>query len=407
MHNQSIWNAVRSEFHLYEYSGTPLHHAKPCQPVLMLHGLLAGLSSWEPMCEYLATYGLEKLYALEIPELQRGVQPDEAFAQLHAAIRFLLDERHPKETGIVLIGHDVGGLLAYRYWQRYQEAAAVDYLFMVGTPHNTTIFPLLPEEAIRNPAPPANPDKSTQSVPIDFTKVRALYTQGETVLINVMGHQVGPDWYGVLRGMRSTTHFDRIMTHDVGEVYDGLVQGLRLPEAVNLTLTMRQQIDHRGLNKEKRLYELILLCLRGEFYQVKLRLVGIQLRGEDSDGIAGPVAFEINGNRMPHDSIFQGEPGRLFLFEDSVPPLATLHYPLGTISAPITLHLKDLSKQRGKRRRMYTRLYVPLRHEGSIAHTMQDSEGSDFIWRITCKRMPRVLHDPSFPDPLPELSRGI
>ena len=197
------------------------------------------------------------------------------------------------------------------------------------------------------------------------------------------------------------------MTHDVGEVSDGFVRGLRLPEAVNLVFVMRPHIDHRRLNKNKNIYHAILSALRGEFYQVKLRLVGLRLNGVDDNGLAGPIAFEVNGNRMPPDSIFQGIPEKLYLFEESTPPLCILHYPISNMSCTITLHLKDLSNQRGKRRRMYTRLYIPLQHSDSITHTMQDSEGSEFIWRITTTQMPRLLEDPSLPDIRPSLSRGI
>ena len=36
-----------------------------------------------------------------------------------------------------------------------------------------------------------------QGIPIDFTKIRSLQAQNNTVLVNIMGHQVGPDFYGV------------------------------------------------------------------------------------------------------------------------------------------------------------------------------------------------------------------
>lgn len=406
MYSHSLWSIVHTDIQLYEYAASPRHQVKACPPIVLLHSALAGLSSWEPMAEYFAMYGLEKLYALQIPELQRGVATEHSLQQVHDAIEFLLAQRHPKEKGVIVIGHGAGGLLGYRFWQRLQTDARIDYLFMIGAPHNTTIFPLLSEESVHNFEPNTDP-KATHSLPVDFTRIQARIHLSDAVLVNIMGHQVGPDWYGVLRGSRSTTHFDRIVTHDVGNIYDGLVQGLRLPEAINLVVTMRQQLDHRNLNKDKRVYESILSCLRGEYYQVKLSLVGLRLYGEDENQMAGPIAFEVNGNRMPPDSIFCGVPGRLYLFEETVPPLCTLHYAVGTVSATITLHLKDLSNQRGKRRRMYTRIYLPLRHDNSIAHTMQDSEGSNYIWRITCTRMSRVLDDPSIPDVQPKRSRGI
>lgn len=399
------WQAIHSDLHLYQYDPVPLANAKTCPPILMIHSFLSGPRSWEPLSEYFQDYGLEKLYAMQIPALQVGDLAEDFFDQLHATIQYLLKERHPKEQAIILIGHGVGGLLAYRYWQHYQDQSAITYLFMIGAPHDSTVFPLLAEEEINNLANKAA--SIGQDKAVDFCKIRHWAKQSKSVLVNIVGHQVGPDFYGVARGVRSTTHFEQIVTHDVGVVHDGLVRGLRLPEAINLVFIMRQHMDHRSLNKDKRLFEPILAMLRGEFYQVKLYLIGLRLRGVDDEDLAGPIAFEINGNHMPPDSIFQGVPERLYLFEENAPPLCVLHYPVESISCVITLHLKDLSNQRGKRRRMYTRLYIPLHHSESIAHTMQDSEGSEYIWRITTEQVPRLLEDPALPDVRPNLSRGI
>jgi hypothetical protein len=56
---------------------------------------------------------------------------------------------------------------------------------------------------------------------------------------------------------------------------------------------------------------------------------------------------------------------------------------------------------------MYVRLHIPLVETNGTTHTMQDSEGSDYLWRIVCQQMPTVLVDPAVPEKKRTLSRGI
>lgn len=408
MPNPTRWQQIHPTLALFQYDPVPVQDNKTCPPILMLHSSLSSRRSWGLMSAYFKDYGLEKLYALDMPEVQNGLPPHQVFEQLAETIQFLLRDRHPRDENVILIGHGVGALIAYRYWQQAENPDVVASLFMIAAPHDTTVFPLLPEELGRKPNMRSGDIKETMTIPVDFTKIRALYPPTSTVLVNIMGHQMGPDFDGVVRGIRTTTLLERTNQNpDVHDPFDGIVNGLRLPEAVNAVLAVHRQNEHLRLNKDRRVYDFILQALRGEFYQVRLKLVGLRLQGIDGNDLAGPIAFEVNGNRMPADSVFQGEPNHLYLFEESVPPLCTLHYSVLDISCTITLHLKDLSNQRGRRRRMYTRLHIPLRQEGSIAHAMQDSEGSDYTWRIIVERMPRLLIDPSIPDLRPELTRGI
>ncbi|PJF44525.1 MAG: hypothetical protein CUN55_03540 [Phototrophicales bacterium] len=402
------WQQVHPTLPIYQYDPTPATKAKACPPILMLHSSLSSRRSWGVMSAYFKEYGLEKLYALELSELQNGLPPRQVFQELESTIDFLLNDRHPRDQRIILIGHGTGGLVAYRYWQASKQPNTIGALFVIGTPHDTTVFPLLPEEVGRKgPIPPIDA-KTTMTIPINFSKIRALYASSSTLVINIIGHQIGPDFDGVVRGEHTSIAFEHLSQNpNIRDTFDGTINGLRLPEAVNEVFRVHRQNEHFRLNKDKRVFDFILSCLRGEYYQVKLKLVGLQLKSTGNNDLIGPIAFEVNGNRMPADSAFYGEPNHLYLFEDSVPPLCTLHYPVTNISCAITLHLKDLSNQRGKRRRMYTRLYIPLRQEGSIAHAMQDSEGSDYTWRIVVERMPRLLHDPAIPDLRPELPRGI
>ncbi len=403
------WELIHPDLQLYRYGGDQSSRSlKECPPVLMLPGTLSSHRSWEVLAEQFWTYGLDAIYALDLPEVQMGLPFDQSYEYIAQAIQILLEQRHNDVLHVVMIGHGTGGIVAYRFWQRFDDEARISYLFMLGAPHSQTTFPWLREQIVRRDPSitPASRDM-TYSPAVDFSKVRALQGPSSTVLINIWGDRVSPDFHGVAGGWRSTLTLEGMIMQAVGPTNDGMVRGLHLPEAVNMAVPLRLRMGHKDLNKDSRVGEAILACLRGEYFQVKLKLVGLRLRGEDHDGYSGPVAFEINGNRMPPDSIFHGLTERLYLFEEHVPPICTLCYPIEENSGTITLHLKDLSEQLGRRRRMFARLHIPLRASDSTTHTMQDSEGSDFIWRVVCQRMPIALQDPLAPEKSKPPTRGI
>lgn len=405
----SFWESIQSDLQLFRYEGKPITQTlRECPPILMLHGTLSSHQSWKMLADQFWMYGLDSLYALDLPEIQTGQRFDQTYQQIAQTIDLLLNERHMDVAEVVIIGHGAGGIAGYRYWQHHDDRARISYLFMLGAPHSQTSFPLMPEQIVRgDPSTSPTSEKITYTPAVDFSKIKALQGPSSTVLINIWGDRVSPDFHGVAGGWRSTLTVEGVMMQAVGPTDDGIVRGLNLPEAINMTVPLRTRLGHKDLNKDSRVGETILACLRGEYYQVKLKLVGMRLRGEDGDGYSGPVAFEINGNRMPPDSVFHGLTERLYLFEEHVLPICTLGFSVESYSGTITLHLKDLSEQLGRRRRMYTRLHIPLRDSDSTTHTMQDSEGSDFIWRVVCQRMPVILHDPLAPDKSKPVTRGI
>lgn len=404
----AIWKPIHPTLELYEYQGIPSNREviKSCQPILLLHSTLASHRSWDVMADQLWRSGITPLYALDMPEIQLGMPVSATFEHLTQAIQYLLEQRYPNAEALVLIGHGAGGVVGYRYWQMFEDEARLSYLILLATPHDSTVFSALREQSVRSNVGGDASLRTTASPPVDFSKIRALQGQTSTVLINIMGNQVGPDFDAAIRGDLETEV--GAIAQSSGPTFDGLVRGLHLPEAVNLVVPLPPPLDHKDMNKDERIVDAILTYLQGSYYQVKLKLVGIRLHSEnDVNGLSGPVAFEINGNSMPPDSVFQGVTDRLYLFEEHVPPICTLSYPLEDISCTLTLHLKDLSDIYGRRRRMYVRLHIPLRETDSSTHTMQDSDGSDFLWRIVCQRMPVALKDPSVPEKHRQLSRGI
>lgn len=343
-------------------------------PILMLHSTLASYESWTHLAGYLCEAGASDVYAVDITEFQ-GETPDPqmALSFLREVIVLILNNK-PDYEQLVLIGYGAGGTLAYRYWQTWVEDKTLAYLFTIATPHSSTSFPLLEEHSF-------NPSRQTEletTDPIDFNRISAVQERSSTVVINMFGNAVGAD-------------------------YDGVVRGLRLPEAVNFVFPLR----HDRMNKDQRVADMIVACLRGERFIVRLKLVGLQMRRDDGDGRSGPIVFDIEGERMPSDVVFQPITDRMYLFEEAVPPLCTVSYPIEAVSANITLHLRDLSTMSGRRRRMYIRLHMPLIHGDSTAHTMQDSEGSDFLWRIVCKQMPTVLGEAWYEKYSQQIIRGI
>jgi pimeloyl-ACP methyl ester carboxylesterase len=368
------WELVHPELNLYCYICDGQQSADKGMPILMLHSTLASHESWTPMADYLCEAGASPVYAVDVKEFQVET-PDAkmALTYVREAMFYILHKAAAYEQ-MILVGYGAGGTLAYRYWQTWAEDKTLAYLFTIASPLSSTTFRLLEEQSF-------NSSRGTNietTDPIDFNRISAVQERSSTILINIFGDAVGVD-------------------------FDGVVRGLRLPEAANFVFPLR----HEEMNKDKHVADMLLECLRGEQFIVKLKVVGMQMRRDDGDGRSGPVVFDIDGERMPADVVFQPITDRMYLFEEAVPPLCTLSYPITAVSANITLHLRDLSTMSGRRRRMYIRLHIPLIHEDSTAHTMQDSEGSDFLWRIVCKQMPTVLGEAWYEKYSQQIIRGI
>lgn len=366
------WQLVQSELNLYRYTSPTPRPIKSHKPVLMLHGTFSSYLTWSLMAESLWQHGFENLYALNLEEIQSGVQVNQDAQRLEYTIDYLLAVHHGESKDLIVIGHAAGASLAYRYWQPLGDEARICYLFMLAAPHDQTIFPFLPERVVLSSTSKSPRTSATQTIVLDFNRISGLQNPSSTVLVNIMGNLPGY------------------------ELFDGVVRGLRIPEAANEVIPGDRGL-HRYLTQDPRVVETLLAYLRGERYLVKLKLVGVQMQRDDSRGFSGPIVFEIDGNLMPPDTLFQAITGRLYLFEERVPPLATLSYPQSAVSATVTIHLRDLSNIQGQRRRMYTRLHIPLRDQDSSTYPMQDSEGSDFLWRVTCKQTHSVddsrIHD--------------
>ncbi|MCI0711592.1 MAG: hypothetical protein L0154_15665 [Chloroflexi bacterium] len=369
-----MWELVHSELNLYFYTCSVHHGAEKSMPILMLHSTLASHESWSQMAAYLCEAGASEIYAVDITEFQvESPNAKLTLSYLREVIFFIL-QNYPSYEQMGLVGYGAGGTLAYRYWQTWAEDKTLAYLFTIASPHSSTSFPLLEEQSF-------NASRNTgleTTDPIDYNRISAVQERSSTIVINMFGDAVGVD-------------------------FDGVVRGLRLPEAVNFVFPLR----HEQMNKDPRVVDILVECLRGERFMVKLKLVGMQMRRDDGDGRSGPVVFDVEGDRMPSDVVFQPITDRMYLFEEAVPPLCTLSYPIEDVSANITLHLRDMSTMSGRRRRMYIRLHIPLIHGDSTAHTMQDSEGSDLLWRIVCKQMPTVLGEAWYEKYSQQIIRGI
>lgn len=376
--NHTTWDALKSLPGLYHRQHPKGERTANAQPLLLLHGVLSSHRAWDQLAYLLGVGGVPDIYALDIPEMRAPQHLPEALPRLHDAILTIL-ARHPEAQQLVLIGHGAGGLLGYRYCQHWPDNR-LSFLIMLGTPHKHTAFRRLAENPIRaiRVEDESEANLASRTNPVDFNRISALQERSATVTINILGQAGGPD-------------------------FDGVVRGLRLPEAINHSLPLR----HYEMNKDLRVVDFILECLHGGRYQVKLKLVGMQMRRADKDNLAGPVAFEVNGLQYPADTVFQPIADRMYLFEEAVPPLCTLSVAAQQVTTMLALHLRDLSNTSGRRRRMYTRLFIPLRDDDSTAHTMQDSEGSDFLWRVVVERLPAVVGSPWYDEYAETVSRGI
>lgn len=135
----------------------------------------------------------------------------------------------------------------------------------------------------------------------------------------------------------------------------------------------------------------ILACLRGERYRVQLHLDSLTMKAADMDGRVGPFYFEVEGSRSPFDGVFQAVVDHQYQFDDHNTPLFTLAYPTSQTSCSLVFRLKDKSRSRPVRRRLFARILVALDEQKMVIHEMQDSEGSKIVLRICCERMPPLV----------------
>jgi hypothetical protein len=108
--------------------------------------------------------------------------------------------------------------------------------------------------------------------------------------------------------------------------------------------------------------------------------------------MVGPFYFEVNGMRSPYEGIFQAVADHYYDFGDNTIPLATLAHPIDQSLVSTVFRLKDGSRTRAVRRRLFAKLLDSLGNDQLIIHEMQDSEGSKITLRIRTQRVPALLN---------------
>ena len=258
---------------------------------------------------------------------------------------------------MVLIGHSTGGVLARRYLLKLEGTNPILYLFTLGSPHTRTHF----SYQVFVPSEDLTPKNGTSAA---TRVVRTPEVPRETFVVNIFGNAVGPG-------------------------FDGTVRGVILPEAVNIVLPL----GHAELKYDDRVMNEIAAFLRGERYRMQLFLMSLHMQTQDDDGMVGPFYFEINGMRSPFDGIFQAEVNHFYAFDENSTPLATLAYPMEQRLVSTVFRLKDLSRTRPVRRRLFAKLLDSLSDDELSVHELQDNEGSKIALRVHSQIMPALLNN--------------
>jgi pimeloyl-ACP methyl ester carboxylesterase len=97
--------------------------APSSRPMVLLHGWPQCWVEWEPMMRLAAHE--HRVIAIDLPGIGESSRPaHDGSKRAHAAIVHSLIERLGLE-GATLVGHDIGGMIAYAYLRRYQDVASV------------------------------------------------------------------------------------------------------------------------------------------------------------------------------------------------------------------------------------------------------------------------------------------
>ena len=352
-HDPSPWDNVQADFSIFQYRHVTQRPVATQIPVLLLHGPMTSHRTWDTLGSFLSNQGFSHVYAPDIDLVQMGASLRPALAQLREVIAWILAQHDPG-TRMVMIGHSTGGVLARRYLLKLEGENPILYLFSLGSPHTRTHFSyqvFVPSEEL-----------ASQNGSLEPRVVRTPEVPRETFVVNIFGNAVGPD-------------------------FDGTVHGVILPEAVNITLPL----SHVELKHDDRVMDEILACVRGERYRMQLFLKSLHMHTPDEDGMVGPFYFEINGMRSPFDGIFQAEAEHLYTFDDNSTPLATLAYPMEQRLVSTVFRLKDLSRVRPVRRRLFAKLLDSLSDDELSVHELQDNEGSKIALRVHSQQMPALI----------------
>jgi pimeloyl-ACP methyl ester carboxylesterase len=351
--DRSPWRNIHADLGLYRYSHPVGASRRAAAPILMLHGPMTSHRTWDNMAEFLARNGFKNLYAADIADVQMGGSLKNSVYHL-AELVYWLVEQHASDGPLVLIGHSTGGVLARRFLLKTPELAPyIAFVFSLGSPHTRTHF----SYKIYVPTEAPVDDKLTSGT------MQAPDSLGNTFLVNIFGNAVG-------------------------QYFDGTVHGVLLPEAINEVMPLR----HAELKSHPTVLNEILAYLRGQHYRMQLYLQSMCMKTPDQGDQVGPFYFEVNGMRSPFDGIFQAQANYSYTFDESSTPLATLSYPPGQTLASTVFRLKDLSRTRPIRRRLFAKLLDSLGSDEIAVHEMQDNEGSQITVRVHTQRMPVLLN---------------
>jgi len=315
-------------------------------PVVFLNPLPVETNN--PLAELFWADGFLALYSYATP-----TDDDETARRLGQDINQLLATQHPAEERVILVGCAGGGLLGRRYVM-LGGSLRVAYLFTLGSAHNFSQLAYLGESIFE---------------PYEVVeRVRALAPSN-------LDHTVQVNIYSELLAASP----------------EAMGQGVHLPDAVNVALP----IGHEALCRDELTYRVMHQYLLGEQWLVTVRLQSLNMHGDGEDASTGPFCFEVNGLRAPFDGAFRVPLDRRFTFEPARTLLGTLTFPLTAAgrAVDIDFRLKDLSPQRGQRRKLLTSLHTPLRAGVLSEHLLQDSLGSEVGIQVRCDRPQPILEN--------------
>lgn len=348
--DRSPWHNVDETLALFRYN-TEFEGTGAAVPVLMLHGPMTSHRTWDTLATYLCANGMDNIYAVDIDDAyMTGALQKDAIYFIGEVVRWLV-EHHPEEKQLVFIGHSTGGVLARRYLHRGEYNDRIAYLFSLASPHQQTYFSHIVY------VPPE--DEATDG---SMSYVRTADIPPKTFLVNIFGSKLGAG-------------------------FDGTIRGVYLPEAVNYVANT----GHSEIKYNNDVLTEILACLRGKRLRLQLYLDSLSMKVADLDGRAGPFYFEIDGKRSPFDGVFQAVVDHQYQFDESNTPLFTLAYPIDQTSCTLVFRLKDRSRTRTVRRRLFAKILVALQDGQTVLHEMQDSEGSSVTLRLRCQQMPALI----------------
>lgn len=189
-------------------------------PVLFIHGYASNAGIWAPMIQYLTARGLTNVFTMNLHPRDGDI--DDFSQQVAARVNRICNTT--RSDKVILVGHNMGGLVARAYVERCGGGDRVAKVICIGTPHHGTVFARLTPKAtgsqMRIGSAWLRDLNRDENRPTDTTQV-SIYSAHDNIIVPQSSAELGR---AKNIRLKAIGHFSMLLSREVGQlVYRELV----------------------------------------------------------------------------------------------------------------------------------------------------------------------------------------